>query len=218
MNSIGTSSVGSTPGLIVPERGRVGGRIYLLDEGPEDDTESESSVSGESQEEESGEDEVEGYYPTIEAGAASSVGSTPGLIDPTRGRVGGRIYLLDEGPEDDTESESSVSSESEEEECCSLERLLDERPDLSMISEAEFDEDLPSAQYSIKDEKFHGWKNSATRQVVLQAMRSGLMDTTNRLGKRLKRSVLSLALLSHTTTKTERPEARKFEETCVDDT
>lgn len=51
---------GSTPGLIDPARGRAGGRVYLEDEGSGDDTESESSVSGESQDEESDEDEGNG--------------------------------------------------------------------------------------------------------------------------------------------------------------
>lgn len=41
--------------------------------------------------------------------ANTTRGSTPGLIDPARGRAGGRIYLEYEGPGDDTESESSES-------------------------------------------------------------------------------------------------------------
>ena len=46
--------------------------------------------------------------------ANTTRGSTPGLIDPARGQAGGRVYLVDEGPADDTVSESSESeSESE---------------------------------------------------------------------------------------------------------
>ena len=43
--------------------------------------------------------------------ANTTRGSTPGLIDPTRGRAGGRIYLEHEEPEDDTESESDPDAE-----------------------------------------------------------------------------------------------------------
>ena len=39
--------------------------------------------------------------------ANTTRGSTPGLIDPARGRAGGRVYLEHEQPEDDTESDDS---------------------------------------------------------------------------------------------------------------
>ncbi|KAL8796520.1 MAG: hypothetical protein Q9195_001194 [Heterodermia aff. obscurata] len=46
--------------------------------------------------------------------ANTTRGSTPGLIDPALGRAGGRIYLLDEDSQDDTDSASSVSGEGDE--------------------------------------------------------------------------------------------------------
>lgn len=62
--------------------------------------------------------------------ANTTRGSTPGLIDPFRGRLGGRVYRVGEGAGDDTDSEEEVEEEEEDAEGGSRSESEDDIDDL----------------------------------------------------------------------------------------